>query len=214
MPYRIIPAVTGNYYHIYNRGVNKQPIYEDFGDYQRHLEVLLYYQFAGPKPKFSNRNRFKIASNQAEKTVEIVCYCLMPNHFHLLLKQLKDGGIEEFITKVGDSYAKYYNIKHQRTGPLFSSHYKAVQIETDEQLLHLSRYIHLNPFVSKLVNNPEDYPFSSYPEFINLSNRNTVTNEIILNFFKGNDRYKQFVDDHKDFAKDLHQIEHLILEEN
>lgn len=183
-------------------------------DYQRFLQTLYYYQFDGPKPRFSTHNRFKIKDfSHNPKIVEIICYCLLPNHFHLLLRQLKAGGIQEFLSKVLNSYTKYFNTKTNRIGPLFQGQFKAVLVENDEQLLHLSRYIHLNPFVSELTKEWENFPYSSFPEFINLSSNSVCTTGHILNFFKGSQAYKDFVKDHASYAQELEKIKHLLIEE-
>src|SRR3989344_7863223 len=167
MPYRITPFETAGFYHIYNRGVEKRQIFLTERDYERFLQTLYYYQFSGPKPKFSNKYRFKNKEfDKNPKIVDLLAFCLMPNHFHLLIKQLGDGGTQEFLSKIANSYTKYFNTKHKRVGPLFQGQFKAVLIESDEQLIHVSRYIHLNPFVSELVSDLTIFPYSSYKYFL------------------------------------------------
>ena len=138
MPSRVIPFVNDHYYHIYNRGVEKKPIFHTRWDYARFIKTIKYYQLEGPKVKLS---RFLISQtirpDPDKKIVEIICYCLMPNHFHFLIKQSKEGGITEFISKLSNSYTKYFNTKNDRVGPLLQGEFKAVLVETDEQLLHL-----------------------------------------------------------------------------
>lgn len=213
MPYRLTSFVNDSYYHLFNRGVEKRIIFSNEHDYQRFLETLYYYQFSGPKPQFSTRNRFKIKDfRNNSKIVEIISYCLMPNHFHFLVKQLRDKGIQEFMQKVINSYTKYYNTKHRRVGHLFQGAFKAVSIETDEQLLHISRYIHLNPFAAGLMNCSEDYPYSSYSYYIGLSQDKLCMSEVILNFFKNKTAYKEFINNYEDYAKALEQIKHCLLD--
>jgi len=98
--------------------------------------------------------------------VKIISYCIMPTHYHLLLEQVKDGGTEKFISKILNSYAKYFNLRHKRSGPLWSSRFKSVGVDDNEQLLHLTRYIHLNPTSAGYVSMPEDWQYSSYVEYI------------------------------------------------
>src|SRR3972149_3368728 len=152
MPSRIFPFVNGHYYHIYNRGVEKRIIFEKNRDCSRLIKTTRYYQLIGPKPRLS---KFLLGSifkpDSTKKIVDIICYCLMPNHFHFLIKQLKEGGITEFVSKLSNSYTKFYNTKYSRVGPLLQGEFKAVLIENDEQLIHTSRYIHLNPVASFLV---------------------------------------------------------------
>ena len=136
----------------------------------------------------------------------------MPNHFHLLLKQLNDGGVQEFIRKVSNSYSKYFNTKNKRVGPLFQGEFKAVTIESDEQLLHVSRYIHLNPYVSGLVKDLKDFRYSSYLDFIGLRNDTLCNKKVILSFFKSSKEYKDFVSDQKSYGIELERIKHLLID--
>lgn len=215
MPYRIIQLENGFIYHIYNRGVAKLAIFEQSEDYKRFIKTLNYYQYDGPKPKFSHFPRFQktFKLNYSNKIVEIHAYCLMPNHFHLLVKQIRDGGITEFVSKLSNSYTKYYNTKYKRVGPLLQGEFKAVLVESDEQLLHLSRYIHLNPLVSSLVKNLNQYPWSSYHEYIK-GRTGICSKDTILPFFKSPKEYEKFVLDHADYAKQLYFIKHQLLEES
>lgn len=163
MPYRLTNFANQNFYHVFNRGVNKQEIFNNPDDYEHFFQTIFYYQFSGPKPRFSTHRRFRIKDfTKNPKILEIICYCLMPNHFHFLLRQVKNGGITEFISKISNSYTKYFNTKYKRVGPLLQGEFKAVTIETDEQLLHVSRYIHLNPFVAELVEDLNLFPYSSF----------------------------------------------------
>lgn len=215
MPYRTTPLINDSYYHIFNRGVEKRYIFSGPKDYKRFLSILFYYQFSGPKPSFSLYRRFKNQNfSNNPKIIEVLAYCLMPNHFHLLLKQLTDNGVSEFIGKISNGYTKYFNTKHNRVGPLFQGAFKAVLVETDEQLLHVSRYIHLNPYVSELVKDLEAYKYSSYREYIGLDEVEICSKELILNFFKTTKDYKKFINDHSGYALGLEQIKHMLLDEH
>lgn len=215
MPYRTTPFVNDSFYHVYNRGVEKRQIFMEDKDYQRFLQTIYYYQFNGPKPRFSTHKRFKIKDfDKNPKIVEIVCYCLMPNHFHLLLKQLKDNGIQEFLSKVTNSYTKYFNTKYKRVGPLLQGQFKAVSIETDEQLVHLSRYIHLNPFVAEITKDWKDFPYSSIHEFTGNSNLPICVTKYILDFFTSLTKYKSFITDHQAYALQLSKIQHLLIDKD
>jgi len=128
-----------------------------------------------------------------------------------LKDQLKDNGIVKFMAKFTNSYTKYFNTKRERVGPLFQGVFKAVHVGYDEQLLHLSRYIHLNPvlgFIAK-VEELESYPWSSYPEYLGKVSSNLVNKAEILTFFKGPSEYEKFVLDQADYAMKLKTIEHL-----
>lgn len=215
MPSRQIPFINQSFYHIFNRGNNKQDIFLNERDYQRFLETLFYYQFIGPKPRFSTHKRFKIKDfSKNPKIVEVICCCLMPNHFHLLLKQTMENGIFEYMSKILNSYTKYFNTKHGRSGRLMGSEFKSVYIDTDEQLLHVSRYIHLNPYVSNVIKDLKLFPYSSYITFIGLEKNPLYVTEPILDFFTEENTYEKFVTDHQDYAKSLKLSKHLLIDEH
>lgn len=214
MPYRFIPFVNGQYYHIFNRGSEKRSIFESQRDYRRFLKTLKYYQIEGPKPKFSHFPSLSVTElDTSKKMVEIIAYCLMPNHFHLLVKQVRDNGITEFTSKFINSYTKYYNTKHNRVGALLQGMFKAVLIESDEQLVHVSRYIHLNPVASYLIKNLGQYRWSSYPEYTNNSFPEFCSKEEILGHFKDPEDYRQFVLDQASYPQEIEFIKHQLIDE-
>lgn len=213
MPSRVFAFANSYFYHVYNRGSEKKSIFESKRDYQRFIKIINYYQHLGPKPKFSHFSQFQTFKPElSKKIVDIIAFCLMPNHFHLLLKQLTDNGITEFVSKVSNSYTKYYNTKYNRIGPLLQGEFKAVLVENDEQLVHLSRYIHLNPRVSLLVKDLDSYEWSSYKEYLDQVNGFCAKQEI-LSFFKNPQAYQKFVFDQIDYGEKLEQIKHQVLEE-
>lgn len=213
MPYRTTPLVTDQIYHIFNRGVARLPIFTDRRDYNRFLETIYYYQFQGPKPQFSQLKRFKEFNfEKNKKIVEIICYCLMPNHYHFLVKQLEENGISEFINKVSNSYTKYFNTRHTRVGPLLQGQFKAVRIEHEEQLIHVSRYIHLNPVVSFLVKKLNEYNWSSYTSYIGLEVNKICAKELLFSIFRTPQKYEQFVLDQVEYGQSLERIKHLVID--
>lgn len=182
-------------------------------DYQRFLQTIYYYQFNGPKPRFSTHKRFRIKDfDKNPKIIEIICYCLMPNHFHLLLKQLKQNGIQEFLSKITNSYTKYFNTKYKRVGSLMQGQFKAVSVETDEQLIHLSRYIHLNPFVAEITKDWENFPYSSIQEFTGNVVFPICETTPIMSLFNNPDKYKNFIADHQTYALELSKIQHFLID--
>ena len=140
----------------------------------------------------------------------------MPNHFHLLLKQIIDGGISKFMSNFTNRYTRYLNTKNDRNGPIFQGRFKAIRIETDEQLLHVCRYIHLNPYTSYVVktfSNLEKYPYSSFPEYLGKTKREFCNKELILHHFnKDRKDYKKFVFNQANYQRELNKIKHLTLE--
>lgn len=213
MPYRFIPFINEQAYHIFNRGTEKRRVFDGARDYQRFIKTLRYYQADGPKPRLSHFLRKSLFKPDfSKKIVEILAYCLMPNHFHLLVKQLREDGIRELVSKLTNSYTKYYNTKYTRVGPLFQGEFKAVLIENDEQLIHVSRYIHLNPLASFLVKNLNQYDWSSYNEY-RLTSDGICTKDQVLSFFKSPQDYERFVLDQASYAQELELIKHQVIEE-
>lgn len=144
---RAVSFVSGEYYHIYNRGVEKRKVFLDNADYFRFL--LSMKEFNDINPIFNLVRLFKqhgmqVPQKAKQPVVEFLCYSLLPNHYHFLVRQLEDGGISKFMQKLGCGYTNYFNIRYQRSGVLFQGVFKVKHIENDEYLLHLSRYIHLN----------------------------------------------------------------------
>jgi len=139
----------------------------------------------------------------------------MPNHFHFLLRQETDGGISKFLSQFLNSYTRYFNTKNERVGPLFLEDFKNVLVESEEQFLHLSRYIHLNPFSSSVVSSLENlytYEWSSLSEYIGGSEDYICDKEMIMNYFKTKESYKKFVSDRADYQRELKQIENLLID--
>ena len=224
MPGRKVVLANNEIYHVINKGVASQPIFANNWQYQRALNILFYYQNRELPLKYSHfivessKNRDKILANlRSEKKfwAEIIAYCLMPNHFHFLLKQKADHGISKFMGNFANSYTRYFNSRQKRSGPLFQGKFKAVRIETEEQLLHVSRYIHLNPctaYVIKNIGDLENYSFSSYPEYLGKTSLQFCNKEMIFNYFKSKRLYQDFVFNQADYQRSLEEIKHLVLE--
>jgi len=224
MPIRLTPLVTGQFYHIFNRGVEARPIFLSKRDYTRAVETLRYYQFGNPSCKFcqylklpiKQREMIDLSHKNENRIIDIICFALMPNHFHLLLKQTAENGISKYIKIFSDSYTKYFNIKNKRNGPLLQGQFKAVLVESNEQLCHLSRYIHLNPYSSYLVKSVDEtlvYPWSSFAEYLNENEREGLCQkETIMENFRHIENYKQFVLDQADYQRKLDLIKHLSLD--
>lgn len=224
MPGRKIPLVTNEVYHVINRGAGSQPIFLNQRDYLRALETIFYYQnqdlslrysFFLRLPKHQKEELLDRLKARRKFLVEIIAHCLMPNHFHLLLKQIRDDGISIFISKFSNSYTRYFNTNQKRIGSLLQGNFKAARMETDEQLIHVSRYIHLNPYSSYVVKNLkelENYPYSSLPEYLNPKMPVRCSKEIVLHHFKNVASYKKFVFDQADYQRRLQEIKHLVLE--
>lgn len=223
MAYRKTILANQEIYHVYNRGVEKRPIFLNRRNYLRFIELANYYRFANSPIRFSHlklisveqRNKlFAKLEDEQQLLVEILTFCLMPNHIHFLLKQLTGNGISKFMAKVSNSYGHYFNILNDRVGHLVQGNFGAVRIEDNEQLVHVSRYIHLNPVSSHIINinDLEKYDYSSYAEYTGKRKGFCNTQEI-LSLFDSRNTYKAFVNDQADYARELENIKHLTLEQ-
>ena len=188
MPYRNVAFRAGEYYHLYNRGNNFQSIFFDRENYLYFLR--------------------QVREHLATEVIEIVAYCLMPNHYHLLV-QLKTDDLSAAMQPFALSYTKAINKRYTRVGSLFQGRFKATRVDRDDYLLHLSRYIHLNPVTAGLVQRLQDWEFSSYPEFIGQRNGSLPKPGIVPSQFPSPDAYRQFVES---CVEDDKGIEHLLFD--
>lgn len=216
MPSRgVVRQFTENtYYHIFNRGVEKRLIFTDNQDYQVFLFYLMVYLMPLDKllilyPELPLR----LQRVNMSKDIKIACYCLILNHFHLLLLQLKPHAISLLMQRITTAYTHYFNNKYHRVGSLVQGPFKAIMIENEEQLIHVSRYIHLNPVVAGLSQKAEDYPWSSYNEYIKNDKNSLCFKTDIINCFPTPQDYKTFTEDQIGYAKQLDDIKHIALDD-
>ena len=204
--------LPNGYYHIYNRGVEKRTIFVDHQDEAVFLSYLK--EYLSPKdvsslaqiiadpdssPKEKSEAAKLLRMNNFAGEIDLRAYCLMPNPFHLLIKQKNERGIEKFMRSLATRYAQYFNHRHdKRVGGLFQDTYKAVLVETEEQLLHLTRYIHRNPIQKGLTLKECPQP-SSYPNYLGRINQEWVKPQDILGYFAaaGTNSYESFVEDQR-----------------
>jgi putative transposase len=215
---RKVPLVNEEIYHIYSKSIAGFKIFRNRPEYQRMAKLFNYYRTSGSPLKFSafleikNKDIFcQKHLAQKDKMVEIIAYCLMPTHIHLILKQKKTKGISLFMKNSLIGYTRYFNVKNKRKGPLWEGRFQNRLVDSDEYILHLTRYIHLNPVTSKLKNKPEDWKYSSYREYLNLDNNCC---DKICKFSDYIDMdvasYKKFVEDNINYQRELNKIKHLI----
>lgn len=226
----IKPYVANAYYHVYNRGVNKANIFVDEQDYAVFLSYLRTY--VTPKDEkelrktiFNPTNSLKdrkdaarlLRMNNYFGKIELVAYVLMPNHFHLLLKQQGERDIEALIQSLTTRYTAYVNRRYKRVGSLLQGTYKAVLVTTDEQLLHLTRYIHRNPLKLKRLNLLRTYP-SSYQNYLGIVQQEWVKPKAILAHFgkQGFTSYQSFVESNDDGVEEIANrlISRMVIDEN
>lgn len=222
MPYRRFPLVNGEIYHVFNRSIAKQQIFHNYYDYDRIIQLVNYYRFSKLPLRFSFYKRLpkEIKEEFTKKyliknvpMLDIIAYCIMPNHFHFLLKPNKQNAISDFMRNIQNGYSKYYNLKYNRTGSLFQFMFKAVHIERDEQLLHVCRYIHLNPITAHIVTEHdfENYIWSSLNYYLSTSNNDSFINsaEVMANFKSIMD-FRNFMLDQIEYQRELNKIKHLV----
>ena len=205
---RKVRLTPGEFYHLYNRGTNKQDIFKDRRDWSRFIFLILHLQsplnmsnISRAVSGFTRNGRFGIARGTKEKIakskkVELVNFCLMPNHFHLLVKEKTEGGISKYMQRLLNGYTKYFNTKYQRIGHLFQGPFQAVHVDNNPQLLYLSSYIHRNPRdLKEWCGKESEYPWSSYQDFTR-ENRweKLLATDILLEQFENSEYYKDFIE--------------------
>lgn len=215
MPARNVIKIylENGFYHIYNRGVEKRKIFLDPQDYSTFLRYLKNYL----DPELKTKPSGLINKENISDKVDLLAYCLMPNHFHFFLKQTTKDGVTRFLRRLLTSYVLYFNKKYNRQGSLFQGKPKGVLIESEPYFLHLTRYIHLNPSELKAPGGFKEYPYSSYKEYVGAKKTNWVRPDAVLayfrsknNNFKNINSYKDFVDNYNKDSSEI--LGNLILE--
>lgn len=186
-----------SYYHVYARGASQQNIYHDDADFRFFLELFRRYLSAEEV-----RNSAGVPYEKLYQSVELLCYCLMGNHFHMLLYQRQEGGMQRLMRGVMTSYSRYFNTKYSRSGQLFESRYRASLISDQAYLGRISRYIHLDPKDWQM------YPYSSIHNYINGSQADWLRPEWVLQMFSSPNDYRQFVGDYEASQLELDNLKH------
>ena len=205
--------INNEIYHIYNRGVDKRTVFLENSDYIRAVHDLFEFNDKNPAQNVCRRvgvPMFEVELRTDKKPrkllIEILAFCLMPNHYHLLVRQKINDGIVNFMQKLGTGYTNYFNKKYERAGSLFQGRFKAVLIDQESHFIHIPYYIHLNPLdliapewregeikdYKKAIKFLESYHWSSYLDYIGKKNFPSVTQrKFLLDFFKGSKEYKK-----------------------
>ncbi len=217
---RKIPLVTGNTYHVCAKSIAGFKIFNAEADYLRMLSGIRFFRTRRPGQSLSwllRNDPGRIAQLDTEavgsRRVQLIAYCIMSTHFHLLLRQKEDGGISAYLSHLQNSYARYFNIKHRRKGHLWEAAFKNVQVETDEQALHTARYIHLNPVTASLCAEPGEWKFSSWLEYLGKACASDRLCEFDHFPVLSPSKYEKFVADRIDYQRMLAQYKQLHLED-
>jgi putative transposase len=191
MPRRKLIFEQNQSYHVYNRGINREPIFFEAGNY----------------PFFLRR----LKEHLADSDIRIIAYCLMPNHYHLLVRPSQES-LTRAMQSLSVSYAKAVNRRYNRTGVLFQGRFQAIHVDCEEYLVHLTRYIHLSPLKAKLVEQPEQWEYSSYPEYLAIRGGKLPRPDGVLSYFSSRLAYQSFVEAGAGLHRDDPTISHLMLD--
>jgi putative transposase len=220
---RITEFANDEYYHIYNRGVDKREVFLDVKDYVRFLKSMREFNRIDPigslyEKSFRDKNgcnptgsKSPIGLLEPAKIVDIVCYCLNPNHYHFILKQNVDKGIEKFMHKLGMGYTNYFNKKYSRFGSLFQDPFKSIHISTNEYLLYLSAYVNMNYEIHG-YGKMKSWPYSCLPDYLGQRNGTLCDKSPILDQFESGEEYKKFAKDNAMYLKEKKEMERYALE--
>jgi putative transposase len=221
---RKIEFANEEYYHIFNRGVDKREIFLDAQEYDRFLLAMQLlndkedglmirwrdYKKANPIAKLESF--LKRSFRKQEPLVEIIAYCLNPNHYHFILRQIEDDGVERFMHKIGTSYTKYFNKKNKRSGVLFQGVFKSVHIDSNEYLLYLSAYVNKNNFIHR-YNKNDNWPYSSLSDYLGRKKSGLVNKNAVLGQFKNVEEYEEFLENNSLYIKEKKDIDEYLIEE-
>jgi len=221
MPGREISFRNGGIYHVFNRTVDAKRIFVQKKFCISFLDAIKYYRSQNSTVSLSRlrdlkpEDRKNIEKSICFKTsfrIHILAYCLMPTHFHLLLHQKKSGGIQRVVSDVVNSFTQYFNRATKRRGPLLMPRFKAVEVMNDAQLMHVSRYIHLNPYSARLIGSKEEieqYPYSSFAQYIGEKSSELIYPEKVLELFShDSSASKDFVIRNADYQQTLERVEY------
>jgi putative transposase len=197
----------GEIYHICNKSISNYEIFRKEESSQRFLDICGYYNQSDPIPYsfFIRKKKIFVYANLVQLVsplFKIIAYCIMPDHYHLLLQASLSQNISQFIGRIENSYTRYYNLGNLRKGPLWQSAFRCTRIISNEQLLHVIRYIHLNPTTANLVSDPRYWNNSSHKFYM----QQNILDSIKLVSIKSTKKYEKFIFDNKDYQKRLRVI--------
>lgn len=223
MPQRSVVLANNEIYHVFNRSIAKENIFAQNQkvNLNKALEIVNYYRF----PQTIRLSKFKSFTSEQKKQyldvmesviplVEIYVFSFMPNHYHFLLKQICDKGITTFIANFQNSFAKAFNLKNERNGALFQNAFKAKRITTNEDFIHASRYIHLNPVTSYMIEFDKlaSCEWTSFPVYATNEQIPCIASDFLLKMFESKEKYVKFVADQVDYQRTLAYLKDFIID--
>lgn len=225
MPRRSQPLITGQYYHLANHGIDGRLTFTNPHTYKRFLISLWYYQLSCPPTKLSTFLLLKQTTQQqllhsvpSHPEVAVIAFCLLPDHFHLIVQQLAAGGISRYLARLANGYTRYFNLQTHRTGPLFLPRFQAAPLTGKNELKLIARYIHLQPYQQNLLHSHQElkiYPWSSLPQYLGTENTQVPafchTQELDRRF-QTIANHTDFLFNHRDYISTLPAISSLLLE--
>lgn len=192
MANRKVNFVEGEYYHVYNRGVDKRSIFNNHRDTERFFKSMMEFNIKEPIGSIYENSFLKEDGLKPNPLVSFVAYCLNPNHYHFILTPIIENGIESFMQRLGTGYTLYFNNRNKRTGSLFQGNFKASHIDSNEYLLHVSAYVNLNDKTHQLGGETSKLVCSSWKEYTEPNSNGICDKNIILEQFKNVTEYKDF----------------------
>lgn len=205
---RALAIQENHYYHVYNRGNAKQVLFRDNADYTRFLYSILYLQSPVSLPQVNRRTSafkkfgtFKVSDADlkeiiSSRFVNLCAFCIMPNHFHLIVQSITDDGLARYMHKLSSAYANYFNKRYDNSGHVFQGSYKVKLINSDRQLIYTSAYIHKNPHdLSNWKGGESRYPWSSFQDYLQNRWGELICTDVIKNTFNSGDEYQAYVNE-------------------
>ncbi|KKW06034.1 MAG: hypothetical protein UY40_C0004G0018 [candidate division CPR1 bacterium GW2011_GWC1_49_13] len=203
-----------SFYHVFNQGVEKRPIFLDETDYATFLYYLTVYLLPIEKAaQMYPDTPVRLYEKNLTEEVKLIAYCLMPNHFHLLLKQETANGVSKLLKQLTNAYTLYFNQKYQRVGALMQGPFRAAPVTEDKLFIHLVRFIHLNPLVAGLIGDLASYRWSSYNWYLGNQADIPTEKDKVLAFFPSVGALKGFHEDKTDYGKNLEKIKQLKIDD-
>jgi len=209
MPRRKHPFVNKGFYHVFSHSVANEAIFKNEREKERFIQIVNFYRFEFNFLRYSeflrlterSKNKYLMSLYDSQVKVKIHAFAIMDNHYHFLLEQNVESGVSNFVRLIQNSYARYFNLKHKRKGTLFLSPFQSVVLRTEDEILHVCRYIHLNPVTAYVVKGTlelQRYKWTSFSDYTSRNSRKFIDTDRFKSYFKST---RSFIGFHKDQVK-------------